>query len=736
MRLYQMEPADLAEQLNCDLEKGCNAEINIAKTGKWCRFLRALRGMARLHQTKLYYVDVIVLLCYAIAVIFSCLDQSWKLLYVTLAAFAVTLILFLAEGYFLYRYKESYYDRIDQCRQSVAVIRNGMRAEIAPNELVVGDLLCLEQGTVLFSDARIVAATDLFADEKLVFGSTIPAEKTEEALQEPNLLPEKQKNMLWKGSYVSAGHGLAVVTALDDDCYVEKTGGRKGKKQRSFFYNKQNNIGHIASYIYVILVALCLLVAIIFTNHFVEAFLMMAVMTSLILLNPVSCLMEWTYYRTAAKLYKQGALIRNIEAFDGMNKEKDVYFDAEGLIGDSLTYSHTIDLHGNEKSSLSYFALCMGEGVLTDAVREPLARYELNYKKLDNSFPVFRRAKDAAGNTFSVFSNRGNSVAVAVGYWEKMLPLLHEIDESLVEQIRELEIHGKMVFLMASDSMNFIPTKLDFDYFSGRMAVTALVVFNIPIAEETLSMIGQLRRASMRVKLISDYSESLSKALAGAYDMDEVLPEPPAKPCYTLPHLKEQNLVALENASPIEKEQAMVVLSSSIAPQRLIYQVKCMFCGIRRCLNFLAINGCFLVLTVLILFLADVPMEKLVFPVLLFKAVLLCPCYYLIESVRNCNQYQRSLVLGCFCGLVGVAAALFQCDMAVFAAGFSMLLLSLYLLLSGIKHRKVRKKDVILLLCVTALCILPWIFIGGSWLTALLLALFPPIGAFLLDLFY
>lgn len=736
MRFYQMEPADLAEQLNCDLEKGSNTEINAVRDGKWHRFLRMLRGMAKLHRSKLYYVDIIVAVCYAIAVVFSCLNKSWELLHVTLSALAITVILFLAEGYFLYRYKQSYYDRIAHCRQSVSVIRDGVKCQIDPDGLVIGDLLRVEAGTVLFADARIVSAADLFAEEKLVFGSTIPAEKTDEALSEQNLLPEKQKNMLWKGSYVTSGSGLAVVTALGDDCYVEKTGGRKEKKQRSFFYNKQNNIGHIASYIYVILVALSLLVAIIFTNHYVEAFLMMAVMTSLLLLNPVSCLMEWTYYRTAAKLYKQGALIRNVEAFDGMNREKDVYFDAGSLIGDSLTYSHTIDLHGTEKSSLSYFVLCMGESPLTEAVCEPLARYGLSYQQLDNSFPVFRRAKDAAGNLVSVFSNNGNSVAVAVGYWQKMLPMLHKIDESLLEQIRELEIHGKMVYLMASNSMNFIPTKLDFEYFSGRMDITSLVAFNIPINQKSLSMIGQLRRASMHVHLISDHSETLGKAIADSYDMDTVLSAPPEKPCYTLPHLKDQSLVAFEDALPIEKERATLVLAPSIAPQQVIYRVKCMFCGIRRCLNFLAMSGIFLVLTTLVLFMADVPMKKLVFPVLLLKPILLCPCYYLIESVRNCNQHRRSLLLGVFCGVVGLTAALIQCDMALFAMGFSSLLLSVYLLVSGLKHRKARKVDLILLLTAVAFSVFPWIFMGQNWLAALILSLFPPIGAFLLDLFY
>lgn len=736
MRYYQMEAASLAEELNCDLSQGCSAALIREKKKPLKKVLETLYGIGKLHRAKFYYVDIIVIICFAISLVFSYLNKNSGLFHLTLSSLGVIIVLFLLEGYLIYRYREAYLNRLSESKQKIVVLRDGTEQQIAPSELVVGDLLILSKGSILYADARLVLSDDLFVDESLVFSSTISAEKTSDAIHDKNLTPEQQKNMVWKGSYVSSGSGHAIVVALGEECLVEKTGGRVRKKQRSFFYNKQNNIGHLASYIYIILIALGLLVSIIFSNNYVEAFLLMGVMASLIMLNPVNCLMEWTYYRTASKLYKRGVLIRNIEAFDGMNKEKDLYFDASDIVDGHLKFHSTVDYRGNEKSSLSYFSLCLGRGTLVDAIAAPLQKYDVTFESLEQNYPVFRRSTDSSGNITSIFAKDGKSVAVSVGYWENMLPVLNGVEDDLLNQIKEFELHGKMVYLMASDAMDFIPAKIDSDFFLNRMEITALVVFDISIDDSIRSMIHQFRRASMRVHLVNRYSEKLGKVLAATCDMDGVASELPQKPVYTLPQAAEQKLVVFEDASPIEKEQAMVVLSPEASPQKLVYDVKCMFCGIKRFLNYLSVIGIFFILATVILFMSGIPMNKLVFSVILIKPILLCPIYYLVETVRNCNQYHRSLTLGAFCGLVAFSGAVAGMETAIFSMELSAIFLGLYLLFFGVKHRKLRRVDLILFAVALLFLIVPWVMMGGDWLPAALLALFPPIGAFILDLFY
>lgn len=737
MRIYQMENEEVAAFLNGDLVDGLTVQSDRKKADPFKAGTLFLRGFFGFLKEKFYYLNILCLVCYLIAGIFSWLNQSWDLFSYTVIALILTLVLYFAEGIALYCLKKKYNDRNVGVQQKVRVIRCGNKTEILPEELVVGDLLCLEAGSVLYCDARIVKNKGLYADESTVFGATIPAEKQDTPILADNLSPNDQRNMLWKGSYISSGTGYAMVCALENDCYIEKTGGRKRRKQRSFFYNKQNNIGRIASYVYSILLCVLLLTGVIFTTRYVETFLTVGALASLVVFNPISSLMEWSYYRTAAGFYQNGILIRNIEAFDGMNKEKNLYFNASALVDKQMRYSHTIDLMGTEKSTVSYFSLCMGSRYFTRELQPVLQRYQLSYEDLERRFPVFRREKDACGNVFSLFSNEGSSVVVATGYWKEMLPLIRTVDDALLREIEELEIHGKMVYAMCSDSMNYIPNKLDLSIFDHHMDLTSFVVFDLPVSKKVLSMIGQLRHAAMKVYLISRYSEPLSRYLADAYDMDSVVTELPQTASYSLPGFGNPAPIVYEtSSSPIERERSMVILKEGSAPQTLIYKVKCMFCGIRRCLNFLAISGVFLVLTVLTMTLAGINVAKLIFPLLLLLPVLVVPCYYLIESVRNCNQYRRSLILGMFCGSAGLVSALISCDMAIFSFGLSTVLLSLYFVLSGAKQRPISRKDVVFLAAALILVLIPLFFTGGTWLPAVLLAVFPPLGAFILDLFY
>lgn len=737
MRVYQMNLEEVADYFNSDLMVGKPNSTQIKNGKEFAKKLSFLRDIFAFLFSKFSYITIVALVCCAIALIFSALNQSWNLFWVTIGAVSLLIVLCFAESALLCYYKSKYDERSVSARQAVRVIRSGEVFEIDPSDLMLGDLIIVEEGTILYCDARVVECDGLFAEEGNVFGLSIPAEKVSSAINEKNVEPRKQKNMLWKGSYISGGCGRAVVTAVDSDCYVEKTGGRKQRKQRSFFYNKQSNIGRIASYVYLILCAICLFMTVLFTNRYVEAFVVTGVMTSLFLLNPITTLMEWAYYRSASAFYNRGFLIRNIEAFDGMNKEKELYFDADKLITNQLRYSHTIDIHGTEKSAVSYFALCMGQGYFADELKKTLANYGLTFEKLDRNFPVFRRDIDSDGNVFSLFSNNGNSVIVSVGYWKKMIPMLRKIDEDLIHQIHELEIHGNMVYLMASDGMNFIPNKLELSEFRGKLDLSSLVTFKLPVDQKVRSMVAQLRHSSMKVYLISDHSDELANFLLSSYDFSGLVMSRPEKNLYSLPGTRGDSLAVYEDASsPIERERAMVVLRDNATSHELIYKVKCMFCGLRRCLNFLSITCISVVATTFVLFLSGVSADKLIFSLLLLKPALICPCYYLIESVRNCNKYRRSFILGMFCGSSGFVAALIGCDAAIFTLSLSMVLLSAYFMISGRKYRNIRKKDIIYMVLSLILVIIPAIFASGNWLPALLLALFPPMAAFVVDLFY
>ena len=94
---------------------------------------------------------------------------------------------------------------------SIKVIRQGKIDECAPEDIVPGDLLPFSAGDYVPADARIIESEGLMIDESVLFGTEEPVQKVGIDIQESALPPQKQRNMAFGGTYVVAGHGLAIV---------------------------------------------------------------------------------------------------------------------------------------------------------------------------------------------------------------------------------------------------------------------------------------------------------------------------------------------------------------------------------------------------------------------------------------------------------------------------------------------------------------------------------------------
>ena len=94
---------------------------------------------------------------------------------------------------------------------SIKVIRQGKLDGCAPEDIVPGDLLPFSAGDYVPADARIIESEGLMIDESGLFGTEEPVPKVAMDIQDSAVPPQKQKNMAFGGTYVVAGHGLAIV---------------------------------------------------------------------------------------------------------------------------------------------------------------------------------------------------------------------------------------------------------------------------------------------------------------------------------------------------------------------------------------------------------------------------------------------------------------------------------------------------------------------------------------------
>ncbi len=95
------------------------------------------------------------------------------------------------------------------------VIRDGAFMTVKSEELVPGDIVVLEAGDSVPADGRIIESHSLKIEEAALTGESVPSEKSSETLfsEKGEISLGDRKNMVYMGSTVVYGRGMAVITA-------------------------------------------------------------------------------------------------------------------------------------------------------------------------------------------------------------------------------------------------------------------------------------------------------------------------------------------------------------------------------------------------------------------------------------------------------------------------------------------------------------------------------------------
>ncbi|MGB5102751.1 MAG: cation-translocating P-type ATPase [Steroidobacteraceae bacterium] len=93
------------------------------------------------------------------------------------------------------------------------VVRGGAELELPAREVVPGDLLVLAAGNRIAADGRLLQSVNLKVQEAALTGESTPVEKHAEDVHAPDAPVGDRRNMVYAGTSVAYGRGLAVVVA-------------------------------------------------------------------------------------------------------------------------------------------------------------------------------------------------------------------------------------------------------------------------------------------------------------------------------------------------------------------------------------------------------------------------------------------------------------------------------------------------------------------------------------------
>ncbi|MEP6464656.1 MAG: cation-translocating P-type ATPase [Parafilimonas sp.] len=102
----------------------------------------------------------------------------------------------------------------DFSQPNCKVIRNGQTQEIKSEDLVVGDSLIVEEGTLITADGIIIHSNDFSVNESILTGESFPVFKDK----------DKEDNLIFKGTTVASGLAIVTVTHIGNKTKLGKIG--------------------------------------------------------------------------------------------------------------------------------------------------------------------------------------------------------------------------------------------------------------------------------------------------------------------------------------------------------------------------------------------------------------------------------------------------------------------------------------------------------------------------------
>lgn len=183
------------------------AQRRLAEFGP--NLLQAAKGPSPLAMFLRQFRDVMILILLAAAVISGVVGDLKDTVVI------VAIVLLYATLGFAQEYRA---ERTIQALRSLAppmtpAMRDGKRVQIAAADLVPGDIVLLEAGQIVPADLRLVQLEALRVDESTLTGESVPVEKMTEPPPEETVPILERKDLVFKGTVVTYGRGVAVAVA-------------------------------------------------------------------------------------------------------------------------------------------------------------------------------------------------------------------------------------------------------------------------------------------------------------------------------------------------------------------------------------------------------------------------------------------------------------------------------------------------------------------------------------------
>lgn len=463
-----------------------------------------------------------------------------------------------------------------QLFSNAIVVRNGKEKNIKTEKVVKGDIIHLNAGSIIPADVMIIENKDLFLNQSVFTGESVPVEKTNTYSDTNEIF--SLSNVCLMGTSVISGNATAVVINTGFSTYLGSMGKQiDSKKEITNFERGMNNITKLLiRYMVVVSIAVFVIYAFI-RKDILEAVLFALSVAVGITPTMLPMIVNVNLTKGTKTLAKKKTLVKNIQSIQNLGAIDILCTDKTGTLTlDKIILQKYINVEGNEDLSIleyaflnSYYSTGMknlvDRAIITYGNNHNIKEKIVDYKKVDEIPFDYTRKKISV-----VVEHDGHYRTITKGALEEVLkgcttakinnehkPLTEELIENINSNAQRLAKQGMQVIALAS--------KREYSD-ENEMTFIGFVAFLDPPKKEVKGTIKKLKEYGVTAKILTGDNQYATenicrlvgipneKVLIGA-DVDKMSDDELSK------EVEKVNVFARMN--PLQKERIIKILKKN-----------------------------------------------------------------------------------------------------------------------------------------------------------------------------
>ncbi|MBI4632915.1 MAG: magnesium-translocating P-type ATPase [Deltaproteobacteria bacterium] len=421
-------------------------------------------------------------------------------------------------------------------RVKTAVLREGTEQEIPVEDVVPGDIVCLNAGDAIPADCLILESRDLFVDEATMTGETYPVEK-EAALLPPETPLAGRINSLFMGTHVISGIARAVAVFTGRQAEFGKISERlKLKPQETEFEQGIRRFGFFLLEVTLSLVIVIFAVNVYFHRPVLEAFLFSLALAVGLTPQLLPAIISINLAHGAKRMAGNKVIVKRLASIENFGSMDVLCSDKTGTLTEGSVRLHSaldLDGHASDRVFLHAYLNAFFEKGFANPIDEAIRSHKQpdvsRYEKADEIPYDFIRKRLSV-----LIKHDGAHVMITKGTLPQVLAVcshgetpagdkvdIAAVTPQILRQFETLSAQGLRVIGLAYREMG--PASVIGKGEEQDMTFIGFVLFFDPPKKDIAGTIDRLKKLGVALKIITGDNRLVAAKVSRDVGMPEAI---------------------------------------------------------------------------------------------------------------------------------------------------------------------------------------------------------------------